>query len=486
MMQVFSNPSAPISSSNSYAPSKILIPLLWLLFLADCSYIFMYAPNLPVWQFGSWVEINGLSIIIWTVVAFFSAIIQKYSSNYLKGFKHQNRFSYISFGFTLSVMAFVIANNIFLLLIFWFLMGFTMSLLIGIEREWKEAKHAASLALKNYIASSLFLGLGVLLLATNTSEWNITGILSKLDSISTLIMFCAALCILLAALIQSAIFPFQTWLMSAMTSPTPASALMHAGFINAAGILLAMFSPLWFETSMLSIIFVIGCVTAIIAQFTKLLQVNVKQKLACSTSAQMSFMVMQCGLGFFSAAITHLILHGFYKAYLFLSSGGEIQNSVPKQPENVVWKPLQILFIVVLSILGGLFFAWLTGKGRSLDTGVFLMLIVTITVGQVVYNILNHSSLSKAKQLVVGPILIVIGIATYAFVFNGITVLMSDRILQNIALPLEPVHFIFAIVFLLAFYIMVSGKYRKSLWLYVKLLNHSQPNSKTIISFNNN
>jgi NAD(P)H-quinone oxidoreductase subunit 5 len=485
MMQASNLDSSSKTSSSAFTVSKILIPLWWLLFLAHIGYLIRFAPNLPVWQVGEWIEINGLSIVISTIVLFFSAVIQTYATNYLKGFKHSNRFMWVSFTFTFSVIAFVIANHVLLLLAFWFLMGFSMSLLIGIHNEWKEARHAASFARKNYFASSFFLALGVILLAIQSGEWNINGILSQLNELSTITTTFAALSILIAALIQSAIFPFQKWLLSAMTSPTPASALMHAGFVNSAGILLTIFSPLWYQSHMLWLIFVIGCVTAIIAQFTKLLQVNVKQKLACSTSAQMSFMVMQCGLGFFSAAITHLILHGFYKAYLFLSSGEEIENSIPKKPDPMVWKPLQILIIAVSSVLGGVLFAFLTGKGMTLDTGVFLVFIVVITVGQVGYNILNQSSLSIAKQLVVGPLVIILGIVTYAIMFNGVTALLSDMPMINAALPLEPIHFIFGVVFLLAFYVMLSGAYRKNVWLYVKLLNNSQPYSKAILAFKN-
>ncbi|MCL4140223.1 UNVERIFIED_CONTAM: hypothetical protein GTU68_048275 [Idotea baltica] len=270
-----------------------------------------------------------------------------------------------------------------------------------------------------------------------------------------------------------------------MTSPTPASALMHAGFVNGAGILLAIFAPLLFKADMLLVIFIIGGVTAIVSQFTKLLQVNVKQKLACSTSAQMSFMIMQCGLGFFSAAITHLILHGFYKAYLFLSSGEEIENSTPKDSHRIIIKPLQTIFILVISILGGILFALITGKGTAFDSGLFLTFIVAITVGQVAYNIINQSTLSTVKKLIVLPILIVVGIGVYGLCFNGVSLLMSDMPLTNIPLELTSVHIGFGIVFLIAFYIMLFGIYRKIPWLYVKLLNSSQPYSKSILSFKN-
>ena len=219
------------------------------------------------------------------------------------------------------------------------------------------------------------------------------------------------------------------------------------------------------------------------AQFTKLLQVNVKQKLACSTIAQMSFMVMQCGLGFFTAAITHLILHGFYKAYLFLSAGEEIKNTLPKQPDTMVIKPLQIFIVTVSAVLGGLIFGYVTGKGLTLDSGLFLTFIVALTVGQVVYNILNQASISTTQKLTVTPLLIIVGIGIYALVFNGVTILMYDMPMVNVAISLTAAHIIFGVIFLIAFYIMLSGQYRKIPWLYVKLMNISQPLSKSILSF---
>lgn len=482
-----SNYSKPKTTSSNKLPliSKYLIPFTWFVFLASLSYLIYFYTNLHHLQIGEAFEINGLSIVIWTVVAFFSAIVQTYAANYMKGFKRQNSFLLLCLLFSISVMLFVASNHIALLLLFWLSMGVIMSKLIGINTSWKEANEASNYTLKHYILSTLFLSAGVLLLAYQSDVFTINSILSKIDTLPVLINVLASVFILLAALIQSAIFPFHKWLLSAMTSPTPASALMHAGFVNGAGILLAIFAPLLFKADMLLIIFIIGGITAIVSQFTKLLQVNVKQKLACSTSAQMSFMIMQCGLGFFSAAITHLILHGFYKAYLFLSSGEEIENSAPKESDKVIVKPLQTIFILFTSILGGILFAIITGKGTAFDSGLFLTFIVAITVGQVTYNIINQSTLSNAKKLIVLPILMIAGIGFYGLCFNGVTLLMSDMPLTNVPVELTNVHIGFGIVFLIAFYMMLFGVYRKIPWLYVKLLNSSQPYSKSILSFKN-
>ena len=119
----------------------------------------------------------------------------------------------------------------------------------------------------------------------------------------------------------------------------------------------------------------------------------------------------------------------------------------------------------------------------NLDSGLFLTFIVAITVGQVVYNVLNHASISSTQKLFITPLLIIVGIGIYALVFNGVTILMFDVPLANTPIALTPVHIIFGVVFLIGFHIMLSGIYRKVPWLYVKLMNISQPLSKSIISF---
>jgi NAD(P)H-quinone oxidoreductase subunit 5 len=149
-----------------------------------------------------------------------------------------------------------------------------MSQLIGVDSRWGEAEES-KFALKYFVAGSLFL-LGVVL-AFQTESFTLSGIISKLSNVPQSITLIAGLCIITAAIIQSAIYPFHRWLLSAMTSPTPASALMHAGFVNGSGILLALFSTVLFASNTLIILFIIGGLTAVIAQFTKLLQVNVKQ-----------------------------------------------------------------------------------------------------------------------------------------------------------------------------------------------------------------
>jgi NAD(P)H-quinone oxidoreductase subunit 5 len=465
---------------------KFIVPCLWLLFLGNLFYLLYHFPNIPESYLGTIFRFNGFTLLIWLTVTFFSALVGSYAGNYLKGFRYRTRFMLLCLGFTFSVMTFVVSEHIILFLISWAFMGLFMSRLIGIDSNWGEAREASKFSQHYFLTGTLFLTAGVLLLAFKTGTFTLNGLTASLNELPWYIVLIAALCIIVAAIVQSAIYPFHRWLLSAMTAPTPASALMHAGFVNGAGILLALFSPLFFATDTLDVLLIIGGLTAIIAQFTKLLQVNVKQKLACSTIAQMGFMIMQCGLGFFNAAVAHLILHGFYKAYLFLSSGEEIAHSKPERPPQIRIKPLQAIVVLFFGLLGAIMFALITGKGTKLDSGIFLTLIVAITVGQATYNIVKEQSLSVFQKFIIPPILFIAGIGTYALLYNGVTILMEDMPMVAVPLPLSMVHVVFGIVFLIGFFIMKLGIYRKVPWFYVKLLNLSRPHKKSILLYKTN
>nr|WP_297785374.1 proton-conducting transporter membrane subunit [uncultured Allomuricauda sp.] len=460
------------------------IPVLfWLLFLTNLILTVFYYPNIPDWRWENVFRINGFTALLWTTVTFFSAIIGSYANSYFKDSDQKSKFMFLSLGFTLGVMLFVISEHLVLLLSSWLLMGTLMSALIGLDSKWGDAREAKKFIRQYFIISTIFLSIGLLLPASYNNTITISEWIASIVQTPSYIKTISALCIIMAALIQSAIFPFHKWLLSAMTAPTPASALMHAGFVNGSGILLTLFAPLLFASNTLEILLIVGGLTAIVAQFTKLIQVNVKQRLACSTIAQMGFMIMQCGLGFFNAAIAHLILHGFYKAYLFLSSGEEIEQSKPSEPPIIRIKWLQALVVLIFSVLGAYLFILFTGKGMHMDSGIFLTLIVSITVGQATYNIVKHNPLSGIQKIILPPILFISGIGVYSLFYNGVTALMADMPLIASPTHLSTTQIVFGVVFLAGFFLMKLGIYRKIPWLYVKLLNLSQPTKRTILMY---
>ena len=463
--------------------NKIATYVLWLMFFANIVYLFGFNLNTPNFIFQDYLKMDSFTVLIWAVVTFFSAIVSSYSENYLRGFEHHSRFVFLSFGFTLSVMLLVISNHISLFIFSWMIMGVFMAKLIGVDSKWEDAKQASKYTQKYFMAGTIFLSIGILIPAIMTQNYVLNEILQNLDKLPKFAIAISALCTIIAAIIQSAVFPFQRWLLSAMTAPTPASALMHAGFVNGSGILLAIFSTLIFVSNTYNVLFLIGGLTAIVAQFTKLLQVNVKQRLACSTIAQMGFMIMQCGLGFFNAAVAHLILHGFYKAYLFLSAGESIALNTPQKPLKIKINLPQAIVVVAYGVLGAFLFTTLTGKGKTLDSGIFLTLVVAITIGQMTYNIVKQEVLSFFQKIILPPVLFISGIVMYALIFNGVSFTMTDMPLTSQAIPLSSFQVIFGILFLFGFFIMKLGIYRQVPWMYVRLLNASQPNKNTILNY---
>jgi NAD(P)H-quinone oxidoreductase subunit 5 len=130
----------------------------------------------------------------------------------------------------------------------------------------------------------------------------------------------------LAALLKSAQFPTHGWLLEVMETPTPVSALLHAGIINAGGFLIVRFAEVMvLSAPSLYFLAVVGGFTALLGAIAMLTQTSVKVSLAWSTIAQMGFMLLQCGLGAFSIAVLHIVAHSLYKAHAFLSSGSVVE-----------------------------------------------------------------------------------------------------------------------------------------------------------------
>jgi NAD(P)H-quinone oxidoreductase subunit 5 len=463
--------------------SKFIEPLLWIFFFISLVSIPFYYVQNQIINLGEYFRINGLSLIIFSTVGFFGALISSFSKKYLFGFKFQKQFSLYSLGFVLAVLLFVIANATPIIVISWFLMGLFMAKLIGINTDWEEAKIASRYAFRFFFSSSILLAISLGMLSYFANSIHLESIFNELENLPRWVVFVSALLLIIAGFIQSALFPFHRWLLSAMTAPTPASALMHAGFINGAGILFTLFASLLIASNTLMLLFVLGGLTAIIAQFVKLLQVNVKHKLACSTIAQMGFMVMQCGLGFFNAAIAHLILHGFYKAYLFLSSGEEIEMKNPHTVTKLKIEITQAFFVILFGLAGAALFMFLTGKTAFDSTSIFLTLVVAITVGQATYNIIKEKSYAFGQRLLASLALFIAGIVMYSVFYNGVSIIINetDFVVRPHQLSIYEIGF--GIVFLVGFFFMKLGIYRNSPWLYVKFLNLTQPNKNTILKF---
>lgn len=473
----------PEPTPSSSGVSRATTGSVWALFLLSLATITVAVWGGYEWHLSGYVVVDGLTMVVWAAVTFFSGIVHSYSRRYMAGDASIDQFFGRTFVFTLMVMAMAAADHVVLFTAAWLGMGLAMASLIGHVRDWDQARAAGSLARRYFVASSGLLGGTLALLAWMTGTSSISSIIAQAGSLPPGLAWLAIGGLFLVAMVQSALFPFHNWLLSSMTAPTPASALMHAGFVNAGGILLTRFAPIFADISMaMTLLVVVGASSALLGQALLLVRSDIKRKLGASTVAQMGFMILQCGLGFFAAAITHLILHGFYKAYLFLSSGAAIEQTAPTGTARTDLGLPGLVVSLSAAISGGALFVAITGKGAKLDSGVFLALMVVLTALHATRDVLKRSQLPSRFKLVGLPLIVVVPIAVYGFLFNTVSTLLADVPMVHSPTELTVVHLAIGSLFVASYLAVELGWHRSSKRLYVALLNLSQPASETVLT----
>ncbi|EMA31718.1 proton-conducting transporter transmembrane domain-containing protein [Halobiforma nitratireducens] len=460
---------------------------VWTLFVCSVAVLALTALRGLEWGLPGLAVVDGLTAVMWVVVTFFSGIVHSYSRRYMAGDSGVVRFFVQILAFTLVVMALTAADHIALFATMWLAMGLLMASLIGHDRDWAQARAAGALAAKYFLASTALLSIGLAALVSATGTMSISGVLAAVDGVSTTVAVAAVAAILLAAMVQSALFPFHGWLLSSMTAPTPASALMHAGFVNAGGILLTRFAPVVGQhLFVMSVVVLVGAFSALLGQATLLVQPNVKRELGSSTIAQMGFMIMQCGLGFFAAAIAHLILHGCYKAYLFLSAGAAVEHTAPKDAGTTHLGFSGVVVSLFTAIGGGAIFMLLTGKlsglSVTLDSGIVLTLVVVLTTLTAARDILHRTTLPSSVRLVSVPLVVLTAITAYAVTFNAVSRMLADVPMTYAPTELTVAHYLVVAGFVGAYLATELGWHRSSDRLYVALLNVSQPAASTVLT----
>ncbi len=474
----------PDTTPGSLPAPAVVTWVVWTLFVASITVLGIRIRFGGVWEIAGVIAIDGLTTLMWVVVTFFSGIVHSYSRRYLAGSVHETTFFLTTFGFTVAVLGLVAADHIALFGLLWLAMGMLMAALIGTIRGWKQARAAAAVARRYFLASSAILGIALVTLWWATGETTVSGIGTAADTLGGPVWLLAAGALVLAAMIQSALVPFHTWMLSSMTAPTPASALMHAGFVNAGGILLTRFAPvITVDPTFLLAVVAIGGASAIGGKLLKSVQTDVKSKLGCSTVGQMGFMIMQVGLGFFGAAITHLILHGFYKAYQFLSSGEQVERTRPTgTTEHTVGgttSAVGAIVAVLTGFAGGAVFAVLTGKGTSVDSGLLLTVFVVFTTLHAARSAIQHTSLSAMARYVAVPAVFFPAIVVYAVVYKGVTGLLT---VPTATTALTPIHGVITVGFIGIYVAIETGIHERSRRLYVALLNATQPSADTVLT----
>jgi len=457
---------------------------VWLLWGASLVALAAQVGSGRTWDLSGLVAVDGLTVVMWVTVTFFSGIVHSYSRRYMAGSQRIDRFFWCVFAFTLAVMVLVAADHLVLFVAAWLAMGLVMARLIGHVSDWPQATAAGALARRYFLASSALLAVALGTLWWETGATTVSAVAPAAEAAPTATVLFAAAALLLAAMVQSALVPFHTWLLSSMTAPTPASALMHAGFVNAGGVLLVRFAPVVsVDPAFMLAIVVVGAASALGGKLLKSVQTDAKAKLGCSTVGQMGFMIMQAGLGFFAAAITHLILHGFYKAYQFLSSGSQVAHESPTSADSGGSAGLAGATVIgATALAGGVLFAVLTDKGTTVDSGLLLTLLVVLTVVHAVREVVAEAAVPAAVRYGAVPLVALPAIAIYAAIFKTIDGLLAGLPATGQPAELTPVHVLVALAFLLSYVAIERGLYKRSHRLYVALLNASSPPSNTLLT----
>lgn len=285
---------------------------------------------------------DRLTVAMLLLVLGVSALAQAYALRNLAGSPQQSRFVRTTALTTSAVALTVSAAHLLLLLVGWELTSLGLLAIVGQRRELPLAREGLRRA-----ARSLLLGDGALLLA-GALIWRSAGDVSlvHLHRVALALAHaklpilvgtlpaapCVAALLTVAAAARAAQLPRQSWLAATVTTPTPASAMLHAGLVNAGGFLLVRLSPVFADGPTGPVMAVtIGLATALYGGTLSLSRPDVKGSLAQSTSAQMGFMLMACGVGAYAAAIVHLIGHGLYKASAFLGADGAVAAQTAKR-----------------------------------------------------------------------------------------------------------------------------------------------------------
>src|SRR6056297_3409953 len=277
---------------------------------------------------GFSARIDAVSVTMLMLVSFVGWVVMRFAVTYTDGEKNQARFlGWLSLGLA-SVLLLVTAGNLIQLIVGWGAVALCVNRLLLTYPERAAAQRAARKKALCSAASDAGLVLGAFALAAAYGTADIATITdaARAGEGGGAALLAAGL-LAISALFKSAQVPTHGWLTEVMEAPTPVSALLHAGVVNAGGFLLIRFADvLLMAPGVLALLALIGGFSALVGAAVALTQPSVKTALAWSTCAQMGFMVLQIGLALFPLALLHIVAHSLYKAHGCLASGGAVEQ----------------------------------------------------------------------------------------------------------------------------------------------------------------
>jgi NAD(P)H-quinone oxidoreductase subunit 5 len=395
----------------------------------------LHTPILGFGGIGISLYVDRLTAAMFLLVSFIGVIVVAYSRNYLDGDPGHVRFTGM-LSLTLSaVLMVILSGNLLLFAAAWIATSLGLKELLVFYPERPAAQLAAR---KEFIASRcgdacLLIAFGLIYRMAGSLEYG--QIFSAAHALqahggalnSTHLI---ALLLVLTAVLKSAQFPLHGWLIEVMETPTPVSALLHAGIVNAGGFLVLRFSDvIALSFPALNALAIVGGFTALFGSVVMLTQTSVKVSLAYSTIAQMGFMMLECGLGAFSAALLHILAHSLYKAHAFLSSGSVIDIARGSWTPSALGKPHPARLIIAIGgvLLVTLAISWVFGATLTEKPGVFALGAVLVMS---LIHMLASSIDDRPNSYVIGRALLLCGGAAgiYLGLQRGAEIIMAGTL----------------------------------------------------------
>lgn len=357
---------------------------------------------------------DRLTAAMFLLVSFIGVIVVAYSKNYLEGDPGHVRFTGMLCLTLSAVLMVILSGNLLLFAAAWISTSLGLRELLVFYPERAAAQLAAR---KEFIASRcgdvcLLIAFGLIYRMAGSFEYgqifNAARTSWAHDGSATSTHFIALL-LVVTALLKSAQFPLHGWLIEVMETPTPVSALLHAGIVNAGGFLILRFSDvIAFSFPALNMLAIIGGFTALFGSIVMLTQTSIKVSLAYSTIAQMGFMMLECGLGAFSAALLHILAHSLYKAHAFLSSGSVIDIARGSWTPSALGKPHPSRLIIAIGgvLLVTLAISSVFGATITEKPGVFALGAVLVMS---LIHMLASSIDNRPNSYVIGRTLLLCG-----------------------------------------------------------------------------
>lgn len=442
-------------------------------------------------------QVDSLSLVMSSLVILVGLVVTAYSVRYMSGDTEYKSFFIRLFILVSSLICMFNVDNLLLFAALWAFSNLILVMMIVHKAFWKQALESGIVAARNFfigiISFLLFIGLSFSL----TKTFSISETLLSFPNIDPVFQYVLLILLVITAMTQSAQLPFHGWLMSSINTPTPVSALMHAGLVNGGGYLLVKFAmALGTQSASLPLIFIIGSVSAFTAMLWLFVKSSVKGVLVSSTISQMGFMFMQIGLGLYPAAISHLCMHGFFKAFHFLSAGSAFSElKILKLALNKDMKQVSvgISFLISLSIASMALYLFSSASHISIDfedSSFILLIFIAMALAELSFNIIQEAQ--KTMNIYVTCSLAVFSSCSVAMIYGSFLHFFEQFLASSVVAAtykLTVIHYVVSSVFIIVWALMHFKKDLLSLLpmnlrlpLYAFLMNSSRAKASTYTS----